>query len=79
MAIYRYKPTYTHGEMYTRARARTHRHSWPRTCMYCMSQPVIRMKTMIYKYTHVAIYRLGSGMDGAPGAERMQCATEPTI
>jgi hypothetical protein len=32
------------------------------------------MKTTIYKYTHAAIDRFGSDMEGAPGAERMQCA-----
>jgi hypothetical protein len=35
-----------------------------------------RPKLTIYKSTHVALDRSDSGMDGAPGAQRMRCAAE---
>jgi hypothetical protein len=64
---------YPHGEIY--ARARSHAQALVATSTYVLHVPrLIRTKTTIYKYTHVAIYRSGSDMDGAPGAEHMQCA-----
>jgi hypothetical protein len=68
---------YPQGESYTRARART----WARVAMHMRAYVrhatrVIRAKTTIYKYTHMAIYRLGSDTEGAPGAECMQRAAE---
>ena len=73
IAIYKQKHVYPHGKSYTRARARSHAQALLATNTCCMSHPVIRTKTTIYKSTHMAIYRLGSDVDGAPGAERMQC------
>jgi hypothetical protein len=76
IAIYTQKHVYPHGESYTRARARSHAQAPLATHTCCMSHPVIRTKTTIYTSTHMAIYRFGSDVDGAPGAERMQCTAE---
>ena len=67
---------YPHGEI-LHARARSHAQALVATSTCVLHVPrLIRTKTTIYKYTQVAIYRSGSDMDGAPGAQRMQCAAE---
>ena len=62
----------------SRARARSHAQALVATSTYVLHVPrLIRTKTTIYKYAHVAIYRSDSDMDGAPGAELSICSALP--
>ena len=75
--IYTHTHTDTHRYTHTHTHARARMHAQALVATHMRAQvlhvpQVIRMKTMIYKYTHVAIYRFNSDIEGAP--ELIVCA-----